>query len=396
MERLLLGVCLVLATEPGGAQPTRPRTPQPNAPKTIEYTTRSRPSATWTLASAPLFAVDEEATSGLYNMSRVMRLSDDVIAIACEESFKLVDRTGTVLRTIGRSGRGPGEFVARLVDAWHTADTVRGMGGDSRVAIFTSTGTLLRTDARVSLPGGAVSSRIDYYPDGSSLVRASQDRRTYPAAQSFLTTLTLWRQFADGTQKELGAFPASSMVRIAGDRAVRLKFGGAGVVTRWRDGFCTGTSSTYGFGCYDSAGQPVFAIRDKQRVGRTVTAEDRAVVFDVDARANPGPEGAPQREATRRNARFADRLPAFGRLLTSPTGEVWVGPADVFDDTVGESQVPTTAARWSVYAADGRWIADISLPPGLVLTEVSEQWVAGIRVDIDGAQQAVVFTLRRK
>jgi hypothetical protein len=363
---------------------------------TIEYNAKSKPAATWSLGEQPLLTVSEDGTSGLYNLQHVMRLSESVVAIAGEASFTVVNRTGTVLRTIGRSGRGPGEFVGNLVESWHSGDTLRGMGGDSRVAMFSVDGVLLRTEQRVTLPGALGWTRVGYYANGALLIRSRQEPRTYPEAQRFVTTLGIWRQEADGSQRDLGRYPAASMVRNAGNRAVRLTFGGSGVVALWRDGFCTGSSTTYAFACYDGTGRMAFSVKNRSRLGRPVGAQDRALVYEVDAKANPGPEGAPQREATRRNTRFAERLPAFGRLLTSAAGDVWVGPAEASDATVALNRGPENAARWSVYDARGRWAADIQLPRGFLLTEVGDTWVAGIREDEDGLQQAVLLALRRQ
>lgn len=96
--------------------------------------------------------------------------------------------------------------------------------------------------------------------------------------------------------------------------------------------------------------------------GRAVTAADHELYIETDARANPGPLGAPRRESTRRNTVYTTRHPPSGRMLASRNDEVWIGPADSGESTGMAIPSPFVATRWSVYTTTGRWLSDVVLP----------------------------------
>ena len=79
----------------------------------------------------------------------------------------VLDSSGTALRTIGRTGSGPGEFLGpRATRVW--MDTLRVLdGGNARVAVFTTDGRFVRAE---TMPLGAQGGAISLGPQGQAVL----------------------------------------------------------------------------------------------------------------------------------------------------------------------------------------------------------------------------------
>ena len=95
----------------------------------------------------------------------------------------------------------------------------------------------------------------------------------------------------------------------------------------------------------------------------------------------------PAWEAYLDNVPFPDGLPYFQRIAIDATDAIWLQKFR-FDDTDANS--------WMVVGADGRLIAEASLPIGFVPTSIGADWMVGVLKDADGFQRVVRYTLDRK
>ena len=125
--------------------------------------------------------------------------------------------------------------------------------------------------------------------------------------------------------------------------------------------------------------------------------QDRELFFDGIDRANPGPRAEPYRKLERDTRKFAERLPAYGRLVASTANELWVGPLTLADETLGIlNPSPPEETVWSVYSLRGEWLSDVTLPRRFRLMDVGANHVVGIARDADDAMQVVVYPLVRE
>jgi hypothetical protein len=113
--------------------------------------------------------------------------------------------------------------------------------------------------------------------------------------------------------------------------------------------------------------------------------------------ANPGPRGASYRKEVRETTVFAEGFPPFGRFLGSTSNELWVGPLVPADETLGTfNPSPPTTTIWSVYSADGEWIADVTLPARFRLMEAGFDYVAGVIRDPNDVEHVVIYPIDRR
>jgi hypothetical protein len=161
--------------------------------------------------------------------------------------------------------------------------------------------------------------------------------------------------------------------------------------------YCAGYSATFAFECYDSDGKLVVAVRFDGLQPPAVTNADRQAYFDGIDKGNPGPRGAKYRAEVREVTEFADRFPAFGRLVASTAEELWVGPLVPADATVGNfNPAPTTSDTWRVFDMRGALVGIVSLPAHFRLMEAGIDYVAGIARDGEDVERVVVYRLTRK
>jgi hypothetical protein len=395
MMNLLLVLCTVFALNAlvVPAAQSGVRTSQP-LPDTVRYRTQQAPGVRWKIDSV-LLALGDENDSSLHAIFDVKRDARGGLVIAADAGITLLSSRRERTR-MGRVGRGPGEFTGGLVALWINGDTLRAMGGDGRIERFHLQTGFVRSEGRIPSGDGSTITPVGFLADGSAIIQKRPAASSYPADNRFVSIAKLYRRKPDGSEALIGTLQRQALARTRDGRTRRVVFGGSGEAATFPTGFCTAFSTSFAFGCYDGQGKRIAAVLVSGRIGRQITDVDRQVVFEANDRANPGPEGAPQRDAMRRNAVFAERLPSIGRMLLSSTGEVWLGPADASDETVLAAVSPSKALAWSVFSREGRWLSEVSVPAGLFLTAVGQDWVAGIEEDPNGFQRAVIRSLRRR
>jgi hypothetical protein len=89
-------------------------------------------------------------------------------------------------------------------------------------------------------------------------------------------------------------------------------------------------------------------------------------------------------KAAMRNDPFAESVPAFSQFLVSTAQELWVRTPNLIDAQVaGElNQVPLRSSTWSVFDKEGRWLTDVSLPPGFQPTDIDSDCILGVQFGI--------------
>lgn len=322
-----------------------------------------------------------------YALSRIVDLAtlqDGSFAVSDEatQAVRLYRSDGSYVSTIGRAGEGPGEFVSAPLIAGTSADTVFAFDNrNDRLTALTADGDLVRT---ISLRNESVGRptamlRLD---DGSYL---SQSRWTDPGAEDEFYDVRLELDSAVVERlSALGALLDTVQVMPDRDRARTVMDGGGG---RFRvlefqppfrahavlksDGANTilGRSNVFQFEFRDAGPQTILRVLGVQN---PATAQEISVWQEATLREEFGDRPVPP-GLLRGNLDFLpERLPAFGNVLVSAEGNLWVSLTE-FDLSEG--------LDWLVFSSDGGIRGTVRTPPELRLREVGSDFVVGFVLD---------------
>lgn len=294
----------------------------------------------------------------------------------------VISRSGQLLRTFGRKGPGPGEFLGV------TTEVLVGAGdtllvpqlGLRRVDRFLPTGAHAGT---IELPLSVTFAK-DWTLDATGrfvfwYLAMSRDQLIlrYAPRTSKLDTLAIAFPWRGGAQ----TIPA-------------------GFLPRPMPTWCQLTSGSVLVGRTDS--EHVRLVRDGtvERVielaleKRSVSHDDRNRLTEL--------ETARQQKAAGRVVMqpvIAPTWPLYARLLCGPDGTFWVEhfpePRRVTVELLASGLDYDEAASgvWDCYDRDGRWVARAVLPNGVRPDQVGTREIHGIRTRDDGAQTIVRLRL---
>jgi hypothetical protein len=82
----------------------------------------------------------------------------------------------------------------------------------------------------------------------------------------------------------------------------------------------------------------------------------------------------------------ARALPTFRTILADATGHLW---AEAYPWPPGQ------APAWSIFDRDGRWLGDVTLPPGLRPLEIGRDYLLGVRDGSPGPDRVELYALDR-
>lgn len=362
----------------------------------------SGPSAPPTIAETASLTirVPDSVGGGRGEMGRALRLADNGVAIADRDRRRVLrfDSKGALQRVYGRDGSGPGAFRA--------PNLVQVVSGDSLLLWD----PVLRRVTWLSLQSGETrdlllqsslvyggSPIVGQMDDGTLLVKHEvQEELTRPPAP-------VAGGFG-GTTPSMGIgvepaspFPSSGQNSV---RAVVFRMDGQGrqvaqladdVLVRELEGtgfrffspalqmgtngerVLLGYNASWQVRVLDANGDSVTTLtRDWH--ARTVSDAERDALVASLVRANPS-------AVSPASVRFADSVPAFGRLLMSEDGTAWVNAytsPTQFTDSV------------TVFNARGRLLGTLALPPRFIPTDVGLDYLLGVGLGDDG-----VFEIRR-
>lgn len=351
----------------------------------------------WRLSDEPaltLGVIDGPPEDQLFDVVDAGRLSDGRIVIANRGSseIKIYGPTGNHEVTFGRAGDGPGEL-----------------------------GMLTRADV---VPGDSIfawdqrQQRLSVFAAGSGFVRTV---RLAPPGEGALPRFD--GRFADGTmlsRLQLYASPDLEDASIQGSEAIYMRYGSDGApldtIARFR-----GSRSLLKF--FDSGGG--LAVLSIPFEPATRIAVSGAAIYEGDGATYEvrtlDPGGALRRIVRRpleaievtedlmmadfeeRYGRFADReeyyrsvregyeampvegrVAAFDALLAGADGAVWTRNYPLPGDRRHD---------WSVFAADGRWLGEVSVPAGLQLLEVGPDYVLARVLDDFDVEHVVLHDI---
>ena len=325
-------------------------------------------------------------------VSDVVVLGNGSIALGLlqEAEIRVFDSAGGYLRTLGRSGRGPGEWL-NVWQVLRRADSLVGVDGFGVGQVFTARGQYVRMNPRPVASGLAVH-LVGYLPTGRLLgyYFRQPDQGGVGTTTGNATVVAI-----DGTTSTvIGTFPSHDIVRRRSGDPSPLVLGPRAQIVVAGNGYCVSSNTAaYTVKCFEPGGAERFRLVRPGWATKMVTEGDKLSYFATLDSANPGPQNAAYRAEARHTLTFATRLPAVGRLVGSATGDLWVGPPSTRDATMALNPLPTDPTRWSIFGPSGVWFADATLPTGFRLLAVGKDRVVGLTQDAEGAERVLVAPL---
>lgn len=366
----------------------------------------------WRVAEVPLLDVGggDDPVRNFTGFAGTFRLSDGRIVVIEPQGsvMKLIDSAGAV-QAVGRQGGGPGEFQFLVWAGRLPGDSILTFeAGNRRFQLFAPDGSFVRNvtftpDIGDQFPIPPIP--VGAFSDGTLLTqRSSKPPFPFEGPEGSVKrdTALIVRYTQEGKPVDsLGAWPSSEMYGVTmqvGPQSMRVPMGRpfspqlqASVV---RDTIYVATGDSYEVRVLAADGRAVRIVRraaDRASVTPEMIAawkEDFLGASD-EMRQIPAPLKE-QMQKSIESAPYPDRLPAYGRVLVGEDGHLWVQQAE-----------GTTLAglggsrRWSVFAPDGAWLGDVTMPEGITVQAVGTDWVLAQKDDADGAPHVLLYALRR-
>ncbi|MBT8405716.1 MAG: hypothetical protein KJP18_17800 [Gemmatimonadetes bacterium] len=369
----------------------------------------------WSIAPEPdaEFGDATDPAGALHRVAALAPLPDGGVAVANGGSNEVIvfDPEGAVRDRLGREGDGPGEF-RWLNGVLARGDSIVGVDGSRlRFSVFDPSGALAREFSLDPVPGqptgiravAAGSSEIGVYREVAFTDKSATGIIRLPGDVAIV-------DWAGGRSVPLeGDFPGGAIFAIP-DGMGTLPFGADLHLTGADGRVLVGAGERPEIREYGADGDLVRLIRwgaPTRPVGESLQREwKEAQLASMEEELSSLPaearQGALQKQRDfQERMLFPSSLPAHGRLLADPGGNLWVQRyrTGLSDDTptswqgkrVGPEAPPdATPDRWWVFDPDGRWLGEVVTPPGLRLEVIVDDALWGVHRDAFGVE-----TIRR-
>jgi hypothetical protein len=347
----------------------------------------------WTTESTPSVSIGEIEGAQPYMFAQVVgavRLSDGrlVVANAGSSELRVYDARGAHLNTLGRSGSGPGEFLALRALWLMPADTL--LVADSRnarVSVYAPGPTLVR-----SIQLATAASITGRMADGAFLFTIGI---APPEKVAKFEGLVEYNGFVLRRTAESTAFDTiargkagQSFVQPAAPsfRQYPFPFGRTAQIAVGPTRFYYADTHTTEIGVYGPRGERMGSVRIRGS-GRALSGSDfqRWVDEDVAKRATEQAK-LDAREGYKQIPPPA-RTPEFAALKLDDDGNLWVRrygpPWDPSPD-------------WDVHTADGAPLANVKLPQRFEPMHIGRDFVLGVRKDALDVEHVELYRLTRR
>ena len=312
----------------------------------------------------------EEAREGYFFVrpNGALRLSDGRIVVAAcgSDQLRFYGSDGTLLRTVGGPGDGPGEFrmLSRLRRT--TADSLMTVDRRQwRVSLFDPRGAFVR-----SFGIDVGEDVLGRFADGMVLGLTRTGGQRPPGNVVIVRRQAqLFRRAADGSiAGQVGLFPGTAML-FRGHLSTGLSGGLDLALAVAADRMYLGTQDTAHVAVLAPDGTPLGGFATLTAPAPPTEAMRAAVAEAGAAQAPPETRAAFRERLLETPA--AKMLPAYGRFLLGADGSLWL------QDGYRGNPNPRTRTAYR----DGRAAMRAVLPPDFVATDFGHDWVLGISTD---------------
>lgn len=352
-----------------------------------------------TIDTTPLLRIGAEE-AGPYQFSFVMSgllLDGGGIAVAelSANEVRLFDSSGHHVRTVGRSGRGPGEFQTITGLFRRSADSLAAFDqGQRRTTIFAIAGgvprvvlsqVVPRTRGHFDALGAFGDGRLALYNPGGGF------RPDLAPGLQWDTTDVVILDPADGAGRTIARLPSRQQFVLPGGDTKVLTPAHTAIRAASADGFYWATSDRYEIRFVDTAGvirrilrRPVEAHAVEPRMVETWIASNLDEV-----RRREGEDAIARYRLRYDGAAIGDRVPLFERAFVDDRGQLWVGSSEW-------PALDANPRRWSIFAANGSWLGDLMTPPQLRILDSRDGVVLGVWQEEGEAPRVQVHRLRQQ
>ncbi len=345
-----------------------------------------QPGEQWRLGPEPLIdigGIDRTLPEELFEVEGAIRLTngDIVIANVGTQELRFFDSTGAHRLTVGGKGGGPGKFeYLRWVRRWRGDSVVAYDGWGRRLSFFDRRGRLGRDVTIRTIAGISFFWVLGVFRDGSMLARApamwSNDEHPEGISRN---PDRLFHIAADGTSF------ADSVGWTPGEEVFAFRWGG-GRYTQWTpyfaretwyeihdDTYYVAANDTYEIKAYTPTGI-LQAVIGKYHEHLPITREDIEFVRERVGRLFSWIPGADRRRFDDAMT-FAETMPAFGRAGSSQRGVAVDAQANLW--VLEYNRPGDERNRWTVFDADGILLGTLSVPDGLEILDIGDDYVLG-------------------
>ena len=316
-----------------------------------------------------------------------------VVELSANE-VRLFDADGRHLRSVGRRGRGPGEFQVisglfrRSGDSLAAYDQI-----ERRVTILPLASGEPRVVRSQAVPGARGSfdafgafgdGRLVLYNPGGGF------RPDLEPGLQWVTTEVVVLDPTDGAARTIVRLPSrQQFVLPGGDTKVLAPAHGA-IRAVTEDGFYWGTSDRYEIRFFDTEGNLRRILRRPVEPRPVVPAMIEAWITEnlEEVRRREGEAALPRYRRSYEEGSFGDRVPLFDRAFIDGDARLWVGSSEW-------PERQAAPGRWSIFAPNGTWLGDVDAPPQLRIVDCRDDLVLGIWQEEGDAPYVHVHRLLR-
>ncbi len=356
------------------------------------------PATSWRISQEPFLVIGsrdaESPGADFAGIIDVTGLNNGRIVVADRGSLEIrvFDPSGMLLFSVGGQGEGPSEFVY--------LDRIGILRGDSIVAydrvllkhvVFGPDGSLGRV-VRDPPPNwnGLTNLRVTgWLRDGSFIV--NDEPRGSDLAPGTTVLERQWHHF-DAEGHYVGEIAHLPYER-RNEEQNPIAFGPEGTVRIAPAGLWYGFSDACDFLFYGPDGLEKVFRRDCDRQPISSTDKERfrrqglEFAYASTIARIPSDQHAHARaqlEATFARRVFADSFPAFASFLPAKDGHLWVeqyGSVEDLLDPQRDLGRGLILPDWTVFSPEGRWLGTLTVPSGLNIHEVGDDYVLGVWTD---------------
>ena len=354
----------------------------------------------WTIDDRPALTIGDEAGDAEYQFSLVrgmLRLPNGQIIVSDDRAGRLwfFDATGTLLKSTGRSGPGPGEFGYSVLRIWRapSRELLVADGGNNRTNVFDEGGTFLRSIQLAPSPDVPQVNPIGVFAGGTLLAAGVVGGPTHaPAAPAWTVT----REYV--------------YFRYSSDGELR----GPILILPGRPQHFYSFAGSVGSTAVPLTAEHLVAVRgDTVLAYRGPSEEVELWTQDGQLRRIIRWEGAPDRRVAdvwdryKAAALEADGVTPFGRQayahffsLNLPLPELVPSTERLLVDA-GENlwalryRLPWESDyRWDVISPEGEWLGTVGSPRDFTIYQIGPDFVLGVHRDSLGVQRVRMHSLR--
>lgn len=324
----------------------------------------------WRFSEAPLVQIGGENAEGpeqLHGVTHSQLLPNGTFAIVSSlgRQVPIFTPDGRHLRTIGRSGEGPGEYRSPWQVFSHGADSLVVVDIYRSISVFDTAGRFGRRFVPGGLVGESQGAPLGRFGDGTFLFQLYHNEIQRPPGLQ-RGKVELVRFSMEGAHLQSFGFYEEQTYRVGSTQRHIFgpwgKFGPAGTA------FWYGPGDRFDIRLVDLEGVTTRMVR-LDLPPRPVTDADVDGFRDRLLERSKGTREERFAQEMAENIEAADVFPPHDELLVDDLGNLWVQEFQPWD-----LRVPRT---WHVFDPNGRYLGPLTTPSGFFLYQVRDHHAIG-------------------